>query len=54
MRNVAFSKWEPLRDLLALRDQLGHLDVIAAELKDGIITVTMPTAAANRRRVAVS
>jgi HSP20 family protein len=25
MRNVAFTKWDPLRDLLALHDQIGHL-----------------------------
>ena len=25
MPNVAFSKWEPLRDLLALHEQLPHL-----------------------------
>ena len=25
MRNVAFTRWDPLRDLLALHEQLGHL-----------------------------
>ena len=25
MRNVAFSRWDPLRDLLALHEQIGHL-----------------------------
>ena len=25
MRNVAFTRWDPLRDLLALHDQIGHL-----------------------------
>jgi HSP20 family protein len=25
MRNVAFTKWDPLRDLIALHDQIGHL-----------------------------
>ena len=25
MRNVAFARWDPLRDLLALHEQLGHL-----------------------------
>ena len=25
MKNVAFTRWDPLRDLLALHEQLGHL-----------------------------
>ena len=25
MRNVAFTRWDPLRDLLALHEQIGHL-----------------------------
>jgi HSP20 family protein len=25
MQNVAFTRWDPLRDLLALHEQLGHL-----------------------------
>ena len=25
MRNVAFARWDPLRDLLALQEQIGHL-----------------------------
>ena len=25
MRNVAFAKWDPLRDLIALQEQIGHL-----------------------------
>jgi HSP20 family protein len=25
MRNVAFTRWDPLRDLLSLQEQIGHL-----------------------------
>ena len=25
MQNVAFTRWDPLRDLLALHEQIGHL-----------------------------
>jgi HSP20 family protein len=25
MRNVAFARWDPLRDLIALQEQIGHL-----------------------------
>ena len=72
---MAFTRWDPLRDLLALHEQLGNLVgtdapgwtppvdlyetadhyVITADLKDGVLTVTIPKAPdRSARRIDVS
>src|SRR2546421_630030 len=54
MQTVAFTRWDPLRDLLTLHEPI-DVEAVSADLKDGVLTVTLPKARGRgARRIDVS
>ncbi len=61
---VAFARWDPFRDFLTIQHRLERLSTgpqgwnpagVAAEMHDGVLTITVPKAPdAGPRRVEVS